>query len=75
MSKLESLEMFTKNELSVRQMSNLNGKGEGNPTDGGIMPVHENWSSCGWIYYIGDEGTPDNMTYFSYEEVCWEREP
>ena len=72
MSKLESLEMFKKNELSVRQMSNV--KGGGNPTDGGIRPVHENYSSCGWIYYIGDEGTEDDMTYFSYEEVCWDHQ-
>jgi len=53
-------------------MSNV--KGGGNPTDGGIRPVHENYSSCGWIYYIGDEGTEDDMTYFSYEEVCWDHQ-
>ena len=56
-------------------MSNVKGKGGGNPTDGGIRPVHESASSSGWIWYSGDEGTEviggDGMTYFGIEEVSW----
>jgi len=44
MSKLESLEMFSKNGLSVQQMSKVTG-GEDGPTDGGIIPVHESVSA------------------------------
>jgi len=46
--------MFSKNGLSVQQMSNVTG---GCPTDCRIMPVHEAHSASGWIYYAGNESS------------------